>query len=59
ALPLILERLYRGGFKVTEVKIHEATLDEVFIKLTGRRISDEFGRIKEVVGMRRMIRRGG
>lgn len=58
-LPLLVERLYRGGFRVTEIKIHEATLDEVFIKLTGRRISEEFGRIREVVGMRKMIRRGG
>lgn len=58
-LPMLVERLYRSGFRVTEIKIHEATLDEVFIKLTGRRISDEFGRIREVVGMRRMIRRGG
>ncbi|MEM2021264.1 MAG: ABC transporter ATP-binding protein [Zestosphaera sp.] len=58
-LPLMIEKLYVNGFTISEVKIHGATLDEVFIKLTGRRISDESGRIKEVMSMRRMIRRGG
>ncbi|MEM1533167.1 MAG: ABC transporter ATP-binding protein [Desulfurococcaceae archaeon] len=58
-LPIIIEKLYRNGFAIRELKVHEASLDEVFIKLTGRRISDEPGRIRDVVSMRRMIRRGG
>ncbi|MEO3993192.1 MAG: ATP-binding cassette domain-containing protein [Desulfurococcaceae archaeon TW002] len=58
-LPAILEKIFVSGYSVSEVKIHEATLDEVFIKLTGRRIGDELGRMKEIVSMRKMIRRGG
>ncbi|MFN3268120.1 MAG: ATP-binding cassette domain-containing protein, partial [Zestosphaera sp.] len=57
-LPAILEKIFVSGYSVSEVKIREATLDEVFIKLTGRRISDESGRMKEVVSVRKMIRRG-
>lgn len=58
-LPAILEKIFVSGYSVSEIEIREATLDEVFIKLTGRRIADESGRIKEVVSMRKMIRRGG
>jgi len=58
-LPTILEKIFANGYLVSEVKVREATLDEVFIKLTGRKITEEAGRIKEVVSVRKMIRRGG
>ncbi|MEM0474107.1 MAG: ABC transporter ATP-binding protein [Zestosphaera sp.] len=58
-LPAILEKIFSSGYSVSEVVIREATLDEVFIKLTGRRITEESGRVKEVVSVRKMIRRGG
>jgi ABC-2 type transport system ATP-binding protein len=58
-LPKILEEVFVKGYSVSEVEVREASLDEVFIKLTGRRITEESGRIKEVVSMRKMIRRGG
>ncbi|MEM2261579.1 MAG: ABC transporter ATP-binding protein [Ignisphaera sp.] len=58
-LPKILEELFRNNLKICEIKIHEATLDDVFIKLTGRRISEEeHGRYREAVTVRKMIRRG-
>jgi len=40
--------------------VHETTLDDVFIKLTGRRLAEEEerSRYRDVVAMRRMIRRG-
>ncbi len=59
ALPSMVEKLCMNGFTISEVRIREVTLDEIFIKLTGRRISDEPGRIKEVMSMRRMIRGSG
>ncbi len=58
-LPLIIEKLYGSGIAIRELKVHEASLDEVFIKLAGRKISNELGRIKDVESVRRMIRRGG
>lgn len=58
-LPTILEKIFVSGYSILRVEVKEATLDEVFIKLTGRRITDESGRVREVVSMRKMIRRGG
>ncbi|MCX8199213.1 MAG: ATP-binding cassette domain-containing protein [Sulfolobales archaeon] len=57
-LPLVIEKLYGNGLAIREFKVREVSLDEVFIKLTGRRISDELGRIRDVMSMRRMISRG-
>ncbi len=58
-LPKILEKLFQNNLKIYEIKIHEATLDDVFIKLTGRRLSEEeYGRYREAITMRKMIRRG-
>uniref|UniRef100_A0A7C1E4K5 DUF4162 domain-containing protein n=1 Tax=Fervidicoccus fontis TaxID=683846 RepID=A0A7C1E4K5_9CREN len=58
-LPRVIEGLYSRGVAVLEARAVEATLDDVFIKLTGRRISeDEHGRVKEVLSTRRAIRRG-
>jgi len=59
ALPKVLKELMSNGVEVDEIKIHEASLDEVFIKLTGRSALQEVGRIREVISARRMIRRGG
>lgn len=58
-LPAILEKIFTSGHSISKVEVREATLDEVFIKLTGRRITEEPGRIKEVVSTRKMIKRGG
>lgn len=58
-LPAVLEKIFLSGYSVSRIETREATLDEVFIKLTGRRIAEESGRIKEVVSVRKMIRRGG
>jgi len=58
-LPRVIEGLYSRGVVVLEARAVEATLDDVFIKLTGRSISeDEHGRVKEVLSTRRAIRRG-
>ncbi len=58
-LPKVLKELMSNGVEIYEIKIHEASLDEVFIKLTGKSTLQEVGRIREVVSTRRMIRRGG
>ncbi|MCS7110693.1 MAG: ABC transporter ATP-binding protein [Ignisphaera sp.] len=58
-LPKILEELFKNDLKVYEIKIREATLDDVFIKLTGRKLSEkELGRYREIITTRKMIRRG-
>jgi hypothetical protein len=46
---------------VLEARVVEASLDDVFIKLTGRGISEEEERerVREVLLTRGMIRRGG
>jgi ABC-2 type transport system ATP-binding protein len=59
-LPKIMESLYNIGVGVVEARVSEASLDDVFIKLTGRGISgEESGRAVDVLSTRRMIRRGG
>lgn len=59
ALPKIIESLHSVGVKVLEARVLEASLDDVFIKLTGRGISEEREGIREVLATRRMIKRGG
>jgi ABC-2 type transport system ATP-binding protein len=41
SVPVILERLYSNGFHVLEFRIMKPTLEDVFIRLTGRRIEEE------------------
>jgi hypothetical protein len=49
------------GIAVLEARVVEASLDDVFIKLTGKGISEEEERelIRDILSTRRMIRRGG
>ncbi|MEM0021360.1 MAG: ATP-binding cassette domain-containing protein [Fervidicoccaceae archaeon] len=58
-LPSIISFMQSRGIKIREIKVQEATLDEAFIALTGKRITEESGNIKELVSERKMIRRGG
>ncbi|MDA1016180.1 MAG: hypothetical protein O3A00_17205, partial [Planctomycetota bacterium] len=37
----LLERLQRDGFGLTTLSTRHATLEDVFVKLTGRRLDDE------------------
>jgi len=60
-LPKVIEALHDMGIGVIEVRVVEASLDDVFIKLTGRGIAEE-GRVegfREALATRRMIKRGG
>jgi ABC-2 type transport system ATP-binding protein len=36
ALPEIVEALVKAGSRVKEIKVEEPTLEDVFVKLTGR-----------------------
>jgi ABC-2 type transport system ATP-binding protein len=40
-VPLLLEELSRMGKPLTELRTHSATLEDVFVKLTGRHLRDE------------------
>lgn len=57
-LPSIVLALQGKGVKIKEIRIQEATLDDAFIALTGKRIAEEEGNIKELISERRMIKRG-
>ncbi|MFP3242787.1 ATP-binding cassette domain-containing protein [Caldisphaera sp.] len=61
ALPKVIENLNISGITVLEARIVEASLDDVFIKLTGEGMFEEEGmeRIRDVLSTRGMIRRGG
>ncbi|MEM4481545.1 MAG: ABC transporter ATP-binding protein [Desulfurococcaceae archaeon] len=60
AFPAVIERLHSCGINVLEARVLEATLDDVFIRLTGKRIvEDERGKLREVLSTRRAIKRGG
>jgi len=41
AVPAILEELRRRGVVLTELRTHSATLEDVFVTLTGRHLRDE------------------
>jgi ABC-2 type transport system ATP-binding protein len=41
AVPALLEELRRQGVPLTELRTHSATLEDVFVSLTGRHLRDE------------------
>jgi ABC-2 type transport system ATP-binding protein len=41
AVPALLEELGRQGVPLTELRTHSATLEDVFVMLTGRHLRDE------------------
>jgi ABC-2 type transport system ATP-binding protein len=41
AVPALLDELTRQGVPLTELRTHSATLEDVFVALTGRRLRDE------------------
>jgi ABC-2 type transport system ATP-binding protein len=41
AVPALLDELERQGIPLTELRTHSATLEDVFVALTGRRLRDE------------------
>ena len=40
-LPALVEELRRQGVPVSELRTHSATLEDVFVSLTGRHLRDE------------------
>jgi ABC-2 type transport system ATP-binding protein len=40
-LPALLEEVRRQGIPLTELRTHSATLEDVFVFLTGRHLRDE------------------
>jgi ABC-2 type transport system ATP-binding protein len=40
-LPALLDKLAEGGISLTELRTHSATLEDVFVSLTGRHLRDE------------------
>jgi ABC-2 type transport system ATP-binding protein len=41
AVPALLAELVRRGIPLTELRTHSATLEDVFVTLTGRNLRDE------------------
>jgi len=41
AVPALLAELVRRGIRLTELRTHSATLEDVFVTLTGRHLRDE------------------
>jgi ABC-2 type transport system ATP-binding protein len=41
AVPAVLAELSRLGVPLTELRTHSATLEDVFVALTGRHLRDE------------------
>jgi ABC-2 type transport system ATP-binding protein len=40
-VPALLAELHRQGVQLTELRTHSATLEDVFVELTGRHLRDE------------------
>jgi len=59
-LPIVIELLESRGIRVREASISRASLDDVFIKLTGMTMEEaEKASLREVMSVRRAIKRGG
>jgi len=41
AVPALLAELHRQGVQLTELRTHSATLEDVFVELTGRHLREE------------------
>jgi len=41
AVPALLDELNRQGVPLTELRTHSASLEDVFVTLTGRHLRDE------------------
>jgi len=41
AVPALLDELSRQGLTLTELRTHSASLEDVFVTLTGRHLRDE------------------
>jgi ABC-2 type transport system ATP-binding protein len=41
AMPALLQELRRQGAQLSELRTHSATLEDVFVSLTGRNLRDE------------------
>jgi ABC-2 type transport system ATP-binding protein len=41
AMPALLNELRRQGVQLAELRTHSATLEDVFVSLTGRRLRDD------------------
>jgi ABC-2 type transport system ATP-binding protein len=41
AMPALLSELHRRGAQLTELRTHSATLEDVFVALTGRRLRED------------------
>lgn len=56
AIPIIFEIARRMNVKILRLEYSRPTLDDVFLKLTGRRIREEFGSWVDFIRRRRMNR---
>jgi ABC-2 type transport system ATP-binding protein len=41
SVPALLEHIARSGAGLTELRTHSATLEDVFVSMTGRHLRDE------------------
>jgi ABC-2 type transport system ATP-binding protein len=41
AVPALIAELHRQDVQLTELRTHSATLEDVFVELTGRQLRDE------------------
>ena len=41
AMPALLQELWNRGLQLAELRTHSATLEDVFVSLTGRTLRDE------------------
>ncbi|MHA1665247.1 MAG: ABC transporter ATP-binding protein, partial [Candidatus Njordarchaeales archaeon] len=55
-IPLIFDVAQNNDIKIREVRYTRPTLDDVFLRLTGRKLRDEKGSWVDIARMRRQIR---
>lgn len=58
SLPILINTIFNHGISIRRVSVHKPTLDDVFLKYVGKRISEVEGKVSELRAVRRAVMRG-
>ncbi len=59
SLPILISTIFNHGISIRRVSVHKPSLDDVFLKYVGKRISEIEGSMSELRTVRKAVMRGG